>query len=250
MHRVARLVAALVLMAPACTLVPTAEAATAAERSNVVVEKRAIGTSVQGRTIWAYRKGSPSAATKVVLLGQMHGDESGALAAARHALGSVPVLRSADVWIIPTMNPDGRAAGTRVNARKVDLNRNFPHVWRRQGYGTRTYSGPTAASEPETRALVAFLGRVKPRFVVSLHQPLVGVDSYGVKDHALMGRLVTGVGLPARSFACSGICRGTLTGWFNARHPGAAITVELGRSPSAAFLQRTGRESLRAMRAY
>ncbi len=27
-----------------------------------------------------------------------------------------------------------------------------------------------------------FLDRIKPKYLVSWHQPLIGVDSYGVKD--------------------------------------------------------------------
>jgi predicted deacylase len=34
------------------------------------------------------------------------------------------------LWIIPELNPDGVAAGTRQNADRVDLNRNFAWHWR------------------------------------------------------------------------------------------------------------------------
>ncbi len=222
----------------------------AEERDNRILQKRDIGTSVQGRTIWAYRKGNPAARNKVVILGQMHGDERAAAKVARRIIDSVPVSRDADVWILPTMNPDGAAAGTRLNARGVDVNRNFDHRWRRQGTGTRVYSGPRAGSEPETRAVAAFLQQIRPKYVVGLHQPFLGVDSYAVKDRALMRRLAGGLRIPARPFACSGVCRGTLTGWFNNRLAGAALTVELGRVPTKAFLRRAAVAVLKATYAY
>ena len=65
---------------------------------------------------------------------------------------------------------------------------------------------------------------------MSWHQPLNGVDSYAVKDKALMKRLSTGLKLPVRRLDCHGSCHGTMTGWFNKNHPGAAITVEYGAS--------------------
>ena len=61
--------------------------------------------------------------------------------------------------------------------------------------------------------------RVKPKYLVSWHQPLNGVDSYGVKDRNLMHRLSQGLDLPIRYLDCHGSCHGTMTGWYNARHP-------------------------------
>ena len=84
-------------------------------------------------------------------------------------------VRGVDLWVLPTYNPDGLARGTRRNARGVDLNRNFPHLWKDLD-GTYE-SGPRPASEPETRAVMAFLEEVDPRRVISFHQPLHGVDT-------------------------------------------------------------------------
>ena len=86
----------------------------------------------------------------------MHGDEeTGKSVVAALRTRVLPV--GMDLWLIPTVNPDGDAHNTRYNAHEVDLNRNFPTSWVKQGGGTRYYSGPSAASEPETRQVRDFL---------------------------------------------------------------------------------------------
>jgi protein MpaA len=47
-----------------------------------------------------------------------------------------------------------------------------------------------------------------------------------------------------RAFDCGGVCHGTLTQWFNARHAGVAITVELGTDPSRRYLNRVAPRGL------
>ena len=76
--------------------------------------------------------------------------------------------------------------------------------------------------------MMRFLDRIEPRYLVSWHQPLIGVDSYRVKDRRLMHRLSQGLDISVRYLDCHGSCHGTMTGWYNARHKGAAITVEYG----------------------
>jgi len=201
------------------------------------VERRRIGTSVKNRAIFAYRVGSPTATIKAVVLGNMHGDEPAGVQLARAIIGGEPVL-GIDLWVVPTMNPDGLAAHTRQNARGVDLNRN----WGTSG-STQTgryNSGPHPFSEPETRAMKRFLNLIDPSFVVSFHQPLHGVDSDQVKNKYLMHRLSVNLNLPTKPFTCgTGVCHGTMTGWFNFNHSGAGITVEFGAAPTRSYL--TGR---------
>lgn len=69
--------------------------------------------------------------------------------------------------IVPHLNPDGWAAGTRRNGNGVDLNRNFPWKWRHGVFGG---SGP--GSEPESRAAMWMLGSERPDLVIWVHQPL------------------------------------------------------------------------------
>jgi protein MpaA len=211
-----------------------AETASPAITAADVVVRRRIGTSVRGRPIFAYRVGNPDAATRAVVLGNMHGDEPAGVRLARAIIGGPPV-EGIDLWVVPTMNPDGLSEGIRQNARGVDLNRNWRYRWLQQEgrYG----SGPRPFSEPESRAMRSFLISVDPRFIVSFHQPLYAVDSDGVKNRHLMNRLAEYLALPKRPLSCRiGVCHGTMTGWFNSHHPGACITVEFGYHPSLSYL--------------
>jgi protein MpaA len=194
-----------------------------------VVESRLIGRSVAGRAIMAYRVGDPASTNKVVAMSTMHGNES----STRRILASIrdgrPV-RGVDLWLVPVVNPDGLARHTRKNARGVDLNRNFPYHWR--DLDGNYESGARAGSEPETRALIAFFDQVRPRRVVSFHQPLYGVDVSTARSRPFATRLAGYLDLPRRRLTCGGVCYGTFTAWYMARHGGQAVTVEYGGHPS------------------
>ena len=53
--------------------------------------------------------------------------------------------------------------------------------------------------------------------------------------------LAAGMDLPVRRFVCTGICRGTFTGWVNNRTDGLAVTVEFGRNAGDALVRRAAR---------
>ncbi|MDA0350855.1 MAG: M14 family zinc carboxypeptidase [Chloroflexi bacterium] len=89
-----------------------------------------IGTSVQGRPIEVACLGSGD--QTVIVVGGLHtGPEAHSsdlvLELARLAwAGALDIPGDAQLCLIPTLNPDGAARGTRTNARGVDLNRNWP----------------------------------------------------------------------------------------------------------------------------
>lgn len=220
-----RAVLALLVVLPLLALGATAPAE--AVPRPAVIGVRVIGHSVDGRPIRAWHLGTPGA-TKVVLVSTMHGDEA-QVADILTSLRDGGPISGVDLWVVPAYNPDGRAQHRRQNAHGVDLNRNYPTSWR--PVRGRYYSGRAAASEPETRAMMGFLERVRPNYVVSFHQPLHGVDTL-TKYPSFSRRLARALRLPVKRFSCNGGCHGTMTMWFNAHFTGQAVTVEFGASPS------------------
>lgn len=207
------------------------------------VSRVKVGTSVEGLDFYAYQVGDPRASTSAVVIGQIHGDEKAGVKTARALIDDPRTVKGISLWVILTVNPDGNGANTRVNARGVDLNRNWPTAWEKSAKG-RKWSGPKAVSEPETRALKAFLAKTKPDKVVGLHQPLNGVDTGAPKVAKLQKALVKHLGLPAKEFSCYGGCHGTMTQWYNKNYKGAAITVEYPATVSTKYATKTARDGL------
>jgi protein MpaA len=78
--------------------------------------------------------------------------------------------RDLDLWIVPNLNPDGVAAGSRQNAHGVDLNRNFPWHWRPLS-GVYA-SGPHPLSEREATVAHTLILRLHPHLTIWFHQHL------------------------------------------------------------------------------
>jgi protein MpaA len=149
-----------------------------------------LGRSVDGRPINAIEVGDP-AGTRVLVVGCIHGNEPGGIAVVQRLARMSP--RGIDLWIVPVLNPDGRAANTRGNARGVDLNRNFPIRWRPMD-GVYE-SGPHALSEPEARIAHRLILRLRPHVTVWFHQHLDLVWASG-GDRRLERRFSEVSGLP------------------------------------------------------
>ncbi|MCW3014438.1 MAG: murein peptide amidase [Solirubrobacterales bacterium] len=215
--------AAVVLVSLAAALAPTGSAA-AARHTDV------IGYSVQHRPLRVAVVGDPSAPRKVLVVGCIHGSERAGLAVTR-ALRKATPPAGTQFLVVDTVNPDGCRSGTRGNAHGVDLNRNFPWGWRRLG-GVFD-SGPSPSSEPETRAVEAFVLRERPDVSIWFHQHLNWVDLQRGSDEALMRRYATVAGMRAVRTA---VLPGTVARWENHRlSAGSAFFVELpaGRLPAA-----------------
>ena len=200
----------------------------ASARRPAVVEARMIGHTVTGRPIIAYRVGNPESANRAVAMSTMHGNEPDTRRLLADIRDGRPV-KGIDLWLVPVVNPDGLVRHTRKNAHGVDLNRNYPHRW--ADLDGSYESGPRARSEPETRAMMRFFSEIRPRRVVSFHQPLYGVDK-DTKTPSYSRRVADRLDLPRKAFTCGGVCHGTMVGWFNKRFRGTAITAEYGAHPT------------------
>ena len=180
-------------------------------KSCVAAALKPVGAkSVMGRQIMLREfKAAHTNAPRVLVVGGIHGDELTAVAVVfrwlellQRPAGDGPQLH----WrVIPVLNPDGLLAKppSRVNARGVDLNRNFPtHNWSSEAprYWTvstrrdpRRFPGTAPASEPESRWLHDEITRFKPDVIVSVHAPFGVLDfdgpPSGVEVPARFGRL-------------------------------------------------------------
>jgi murein peptide amidase A len=180
-----------------------------------------LGRSEDGRRILVWRVGDRSG-PRVLVLGCIHGNETAGIAIAR-ALERVHTTD--DVWIVPVLNPDGVALGTRQDARGVDLNANWSSQWQAGGRPWDVYDGgPSPFSERETRLARDLILRVRPRVTIWYHQHMDVVWAFGPSTAA--GRIyarVAGMRLYHHHWLS-----GTAANWQNHHVPGtAAITVEL-----------------------
>lgn len=192
-----------------------------------VEERELLGTSWEGRPIRVLREGDP-AEPRVLVIGCIHGDECAGIAVVRRLLAGRP-RRSVDLWVLPNLNPDGLAAGTRQNARGVDLNRNFPFRWE-PGPRGRYYPGRRPLSEPESRIATRLVHRIEPDVTIWFHQPLGLVDP-ARRGATIERRYARLVGLPLVQLAR---LHGTATSWQNHTYRGTtAFVVELPAGPLA-----------------
>ena len=194
-------------------------------------EHRVIGTSVQGRPIEATRYGTPGG-TVVVVIGVIHGDEDAGLLITE-ALGQSTVPQGIDLWLVPTINPDGTALSRRTNANQVDLNRNFPYAWSKMGKpGYWQYAGDRRASEPETKAIIKFLREIKPDLGIWYHQDLNIISPGTGLEGKLRERYSQLTDIPLKRIT-GGRYTGVAVTWQrNTFTSGYGFVVELGSSLS------------------
>lgn len=200
-------------------------------------EQITVGTSVEGRPITAIRRGDPDG-RRVLVIGVIHGDEQAGLDIVAR-LADRPLPAGVDLYLVDSMNPDGVAANVRSNANGVDLNRNFPFNWGLIAEpGNWEYSGPSAASEPETQAMVTFITELQPDIVIWYHQDAYMIAPADGREGVIRSRYAELTALPMESVS-GGTYTGVAATWARDQlasntsadgepRPGVAFIVELG----------------------
>jgi murein peptide amidase A len=229
-----------VSLAAAVAVTATAAAVSTATPREVV------GRSVEKRAITAVQVGDPAGTRVALVVGVIHGDERAGLrivrALKREAAARPGALSGTQLWAVATVNPDGLRAHTRKNSHGVDLNRNFPYRWRGNvPHSNGYYPGPRPASEPETRAVMAFVRRLRPDLSIWYHQPWGAVLACHRRPQIAV-QYAKLVGMPT-SCRGSGL-RGTAISWETHAIPGsAAFVVEM---PPGGISGRTATRQARA----
>jgi predicted deacylase len=158
------------------------------------IEKTTLGRSVTNREIPMTVIGNGTEMA-VVIVGALDGTQTSTrdlVSAMTNYFDSRPqkVPGHVTVYLVPSINPDGVAAGDRYNANDVDINRNWETAdWTQDpgepGYpeGKPDAGGSRPFSEPETRALRDLLQRLKQQegdvLVVALHASVTLSQSSG-----------------------------------------------------------------------
>lgn len=140
------------------------------QKLNTNDQLKIIGKSVLGKPIYSYEIGEGK--TKIFLWSQMHGNESTTTKALFDFLNVLhsgselaqQLLRAFTFCSIPMLNPDGATLYTRVNANKVDLNRDSQEL-----------------TQPESKLLRAIFESFKPDYCFNLHdqRTIFGVSTTG-----------------------------------------------------------------------
>lgn len=210
----------------AATTTSTSTGGTVAGLATDAVQTLEIGRSREDRPIVAVERGTPGGAV-VLVIGVIHGDEDDGVAILEQ-LATAPVPAGVDLWLIESMNPDGQAADQRWNADGVDLNRNFPFQWGPIGApGDDEYAGPGPASEPETRAIVDFVARIRPALGLWYHQDLFRLSPGQGLEGELKARYSERTGLPILRIT-GGTYTGVAATWQRNTIEGISFIVELG----------------------
>ena len=173
-----------------------------------------------------------------MFIGGIHGDEAeGAYATAQlpAAFEEAGLGGAVTLTILEDANPDGRVARTRGNAAGVDLNRTFPA---KNFDPSNPAGGGKPLSQPESRAVVDLIDRVRPDLVIVMHswrdREFINFDG---PARALAERFSASSGIPITASNEFPATPGSLGSYFGRDRGVAVLTVELvkGSDPAAGW---------------
>jgi murein peptide amidase A len=133
-----------------------------------------------------------------LLIGVVHGNEGAGAPLLEqlivHVESNPEIAAGKRLVIVPVLNPDGLARGTRGNSRGVDLNRNLPA----SNWTPDRKHGAWPGSEAETRVLLKIIRQFRPARILAVHAPLHCVNYDGPAVELARG-MARAAGYPLRA---------------------------------------------------
>lgn len=141
------------------------------------LKKSIVGYSVKNQAISLYEISNQENENQmsILFIGGVHGNESEGFLFLERFIEEIKhhqiqIPDKITLWICPRVNPDGCAELRRTNQNNVDLNRNLPTKdWIANFVDPKYYPGPYPASEPESKATLALIENIQPKFIISFH---------------------------------------------------------------------------------
>lgn len=207
-----------------------------------------LGRSIEGRPLQVSALGRLD--RPLLVFGAIHGNEISSAAVVERLLAGLrddpSLVPACGIIVLPVANPDGYARRIRGNARRVDVNRNFPAknwTWRADGR-----HGQHPLSEPEARALHSLIARYRPRLIVSVHciSGSRQCNNYDGPARAWAEFLSRRNGYPARS-AIGYSTPGSFGNWAGVDLGIPVVTLELPLMADAESCWKRNREALLAL---
>ena len=201
-------------------------------------ESFVFGSSEMGRALVCHRLGAEDAEFSFLLTFAVHGFEGAADHDGQylvdiaqrlidHYAQQPESLENFALYIVPCVNPDGLIDGVgeskigRLNAKGLDINRDFPVKWRKHTKAMyRTGEEPFTTAE--ARAVRDLVKSIRPTYAADIHGWINGV--YG--DDALCKAFWQAFGFPIREYSGGGM----MSQWYETQTK-AAVLVELPHRP-------------------
>lgn len=219
-----------------------------------IAKLTSIGKSVEGRELWVVKISDnvnvDEQEPEFKYISSMHGDEITGRELTQFLIkdilegyGNDPAITelvdNTEIYIMPSMNPDGSQRRRRANANGIDLNRNFPEYTRNDGNSSQN-------RQPETIAVMDFQAKRNFALSANFHGGAVCVNypwDATYTKHPL-DKLVKGLSLKyaglneemrnSREFddgVTNGadwyVLRGGMQDWSYAYHNDLQVTIEL-----------------------
>ena len=178
-------------------------------QDEIYEDRFCIGQTQQGRDVWIEQFGAGP--DRILVIASIHGTERIGTPLLNQWIQFLmehpTLLQGKTLYLLRDANPDGGVFGLRGNRDNIDINRNFPT----DNFGRGWFNGEEPLLAVEAQNLMVLLSELEPNRVLSIHQPLNGID-YDGPSKALAECLAQHTGLRIHRLGARSGSLGTFVG--------------------------------------